>query len=51
MAQLAEGLHDGLVPGDGRLQDVEAHGQLGGGLRAADALAPGDQTCRNIWYS
>ena len=29
VAELAAGLHDGLVPGDGRLQDVEGHGQLG----------------------
>ena len=29
VTKLTRGLHDGLVPGDGRLQDVEGHGQLG----------------------
>ena len=44
VAELAEGLHDGLVPRDRGLQDVESHGQLGSGLGLANALAPSNKT-------
>ena len=43
VAQLAEGLHDGLVPRDGGLKDVEGHGHLGRGLGLPDAFPPQDE--------
>ena len=43
VTELAVGLHDGLVPGDGRLQHVEGHGHLGGRRGLPKAVPPNDE--------
>ncbi len=48
VAQLAEGLHDGLVPRDGGLQHVEADGQLRRSLRLPHPFPPGQEAPRQV---
>ena len=44
VAKLAGGFHDGLVPGDARLEDVEGHSQLRSIARHFHCISPGLKT-------
>jgi len=51
VAQLTEGLHDGLVPSDGSLQNVEAHRDLSGRLSLTNSFSPDDKPFgKNLFF-
>ena len=48
VTELATGLHDALVPGHRRFQQVETHSHLGSRFAAPDRFAPTDQSFRRF---